>query len=37
MSNTILALTKSFHRERLTVDEFANVYMKLWNIIETER
>jgi len=30
MSNTLLALAKSFRNERLTADEFANAYMGLW-------
>ncbi|WKD50592.1 colicin immunity domain-containing protein [Microbulbifer spongiae] len=30
MSTTILALAKSFSKERLTADEFANAYMELW-------
>ena len=30
MSIIILALAKSFSAERLTADEFANLYMELW-------
>ena len=30
MSNTLLALAKSFHNDRLTAEEFVNAYMELW-------
>ncbi|WP_028774382.1 colicin immunity domain-containing protein [Shewanella waksmanii] len=30
MSKTLLALAKSFSKERLTADEFVNAYIELW-------